>query len=129
MKCVIAFLSAMAMFCFPVYVQGQTVAVIPQVAAGSFDGGATTYSTSIQVINSESTAATLTIQFFNPDGSASGLSFLTNNSTAATFKGSLSSITIPSNDSIIIRSAPATQGGGQLGPGPDQWHGECGRHV
>ena len=44
------------------------VNIIPQVAAGSFDGGANSFTTIIQVINSSSTSASLTVEFFDTVG-------------------------------------------------------------
>ena len=50
---------------------GSTVTqIIPHVAAGSFGGATETFSTIIQIINSGTTAVTLTsVELFNQDGS------------------------------------------------------------
>ena len=99
----------LAALLWPAVVMGQTtnVAIVPQIAAGSFDGGLNSYSTAIQIINSETTPVTISAQFYTQNGTPSTLSFQTNLTTAPSFQGSLSSVTIASNDSIIIRTAAA----------------------
>jgi hypothetical protein len=112
MKQLVLFVGALFGIVCPVYSQvsnTQNVAIVPQVAAGSFDGGANVYSTMIQIINSEPVAANISIQFFTQSGTPSTLSFQTNNSTASSFTGSLSSVNIPSIDSIIIRTVNPVQ--------------------
>src|SRR5207244_6603727 len=47
-----------------------TTKVIPQIAIGSFDGGLTKYSTVIEVINTSSSALTVSGNFYNQDGTA-----------------------------------------------------------
>ena len=84
--------------------------IIPQVAAESFDGGATTFSTTIQVINVGTSAVSLTVDLFNQDGTASTIPFTTTNTTAPTFTGTLSSVSIPSNDAIVIQNGSVTAG-------------------
>ena len=87
-----------------------TVNIIPQVAAGSYDGGANSFTTIIQVINGSSTSATLTAEFFDTVGSVSTVPFTTNDTTVPTFTGSTSALTIPSNSSIILTSGTPSSG-------------------
>lgn len=84
--------------------------IIPQVAAGSFDAGATTFSTTIQVINVGTSAVSLTADFFNQNGSVSTIPFTTTDVTAPTFTGTLSSISIPSNAAIVIQNGSVAAG-------------------
>ena len=90
---------------------GTTITkIIPQVAAGSFDGGATTFSTTIQVINVGTSAVSLTVDLFNQDGTPSTIPFTTTNTTAPTFTATLSSVSIPSNDAIVIQNGSVAAG-------------------
>ncbi len=91
---------------------GSTVTqIIPHVAAGSFGGATETFSTIIQIINSGTTAVTLTsVELFNQDGSPSTVPFATTSSTAPTFTGSLSNLTLPANDSIVLTSGSTSTG-------------------
>ncbi len=85
--------------------------IIPQVAAGSFDGGANSFTTIIQVINHDSSASsTLMVELFDTLGAASTVPFTTTDSTAPTFTGSVSSLTIPSNSSIVLTSGTPSSG-------------------
>ncbi len=92
---------------------GDTVTrVILQMAVGSFDGGATDYTTTIQIINASSSAVTLTTaEFFNTDGTDSTVTFTTDNETVPSFVGSLSNVMIPANDSLVLTAASTDAGG------------------
>ena len=92
--------------------EGDTVTrVIPQIAVGSFDGGATDYTTTIQVINASSDAVTLTTaEFFNTDGTDSTVTLTTDNETAPSFAGSVSNVVIAANDSLVLTAASTDAG-------------------
>ena len=79
-----------------------TTSVIHQVAVGSFDGGATTFSTKVQMINAGTNSVTVSASFFNQDGTASTIPFETTSSMLASFTGSFSSFSLPANDSLVI---------------------------
>ena len=81
-----------------------TTKIIPQVAVGSYDGGLTTYSTVIQIINSGSVTATVSVNFYNENGSASTL---TMRSGSSTFTGALSNVSIPLNGITVITADTA----------------------
>ena len=91
---------------------GSTVTqIIPHVAAGSFAGATETFSTIIQIINAGTTAVELTsIELFNQDGSPSTVPFSTTSVTAPVFTGTLSNLTLPANDSIVLTSGNTSQG-------------------
>ncbi len=55
----------------------EVVTIVPHTAAGSFDGGATSYTTVVQVTNQTTGDAMVTAEFFGQDGSASTLPFNT----------------------------------------------------
>ena len=91
---------------------GDTVTnIVPQIAVGSYDGGATDYTTTIQIINGNSDAVTLSsADFFNTDGTDSTVSFTTDNDTVPSFTGSLSDFMIPANDSLLLTGAGSDAG-------------------
>ena len=92
--------------------------IIPQIAAGSFDGGATTFFTLIQVINAGTTPVSVTAEFFNQDGSPSTLPFIQASSAQDTdalpdtpsFTGSLTSFSLPANESLIMATGDTATG-------------------
>ncbi len=91
---------------------GSTVTqIIPHVAAGSFAGATETFSTIIQIINAGTTSVELTsIELFNQDGSPSTVPFSTTSVTAPVFTGTLSNLTLPANDSIVLTSGNTSTG-------------------
>ena len=76
--------------------------VIAQIAVGSFDANATKYKTVIQVVNEGTTAATISGNFYNEDGTASTLVVKTNVSTLPTFTGSFTSVSLAPNGILVI---------------------------
>ncbi len=87
---------------------GETVTkIIPQIAVGAFDGNALKYKTVIQVVNEAGTAATVSGNFYNQDGTASTLLLTTNLSTLPTVTGSFTSVNLPANSVMIITAATA----------------------
>jgi hypothetical protein len=86
------------------------------MAAGSFDGGASTYSTVIQIINPSTTAVSLTATFYNPDSTPSTLPMTTNSQAMPNFSGTLTT-TVPINGVLVIATNPPTLDG----PGVVLW--------
>ncbi len=87
---------------------GETATkIIPQIAVGAFDGNALRYKTVIQVVNEAGTAATVSGNFYNQDGTASTLVLTTNLSTLPTVTGSFTSVNLPPNSVLIITAATA----------------------
>ena len=86
------------------------VNIIPQVAAGSYDGGANSFTTIIQVINHDTVSASLTVELFDTVGAVSTVPFTTTDSTSPAFTGSVSSLTIPTNSSIVLTSGTPSSG-------------------
>ena len=84
-----------------------TTRIIPQVAVGSFDGNLSKYSTVIQIVNTGTTAATVTGTFYNEQGAASTLTLATN-ATPATFTGTTSSVSVNANSSLVISGGTTT---------------------
>lgn len=87
--------------------------VIPQIAVGSFDGNLTKYSTIIQVINTGTSAVTLTGNFYNETptstsaATASTLQMLTTASTVPTFTGSFSGLSLAASGVLVITADTA----------------------
>src|SRR3989304_966970 len=54
----------------------------PQIVAGSFDGGLTKYTTVIQIVNTNTSAITVSGNFYKQNGTAASLAFTTSPSTA-----------------------------------------------
>src|SRR5262249_55528219 len=81
-----------------------TTKIIPQIAVGSYDGGLTTYSTVVQIINSGGVPATVSVNFYNENGSPSTL---TMRNGANNFTGSLSNVSIPVNGIMVITADTA----------------------
>ena len=88
--------------------ESTTAKVIPQVAVGSFDGGLTKYVTVIQVVNTGSSAITVTGNFYKEDGTASTLPLATNLTTTATFTGTLPSVNLAGNQVLVISGGTTT---------------------
>lgn len=90
---------------------GTFVRIIPQIAIGSFDGGATKFSTVIEIINANVTSVNVSANFFNEDGSATNLNFTTNSSTIPIISnGTLTLFTLDPNKVLVISggTTPAT---------------------
>jgi hypothetical protein len=94
-----------------VAVYGQTAAttagttvtkIIPQIAVGSFDGGMSTYTTVIQIVNTNATAVRVTGNFYTQAGTASHL-LLT-----GVDDGVLPSTSIPARGVLVIKGEPAS---------------------
>jgi len=84
---------------------GTFTKIIPQMAIGSFDGGATKYSSVIEIINPNVISVNVSANFFNEDGSATNLNFTTNSSTIPTISnGTLTSLTLDPNKVLVISS-------------------------
>jgi hypothetical protein len=82
---------------------GTFTEIIPQIAIGSFDGGATKYSTVIEIINSNVISVSVSANFFNEDGSATNLNFTTNSPTIPTItSGTLASLTLDPSKVLVI---------------------------
>ena len=84
--------------------------ILPQIAAGSFDAGANSFTTIIQIINAGTSSVSLTVELFNTDGSASTVPFTTTDQTTPSFTGSVSSLTLPANGSIVLTSGDPSTG-------------------
>jgi len=110
-RCVLILLSVVPFLTDDAWSQtGAFTKIIPQIAIGSFDGGATKYSTVIEIINTNVISVNVSANFFNEDGSATNLNFTTNSSTIPTISnGTLSSLTLDPNKVLII-SAGTTPG-------------------
>ena len=82
--------------------------IIPQIAAGSFDGNATKYSTTIEIVNTGTTAATLTGNFYVPaSGAASTMAFTSNITAATVTSGALASTSL-NPGAILVLTAGTT---------------------
>lgn len=90
---------------------GTTITkIVPQIVAGSFDGNLTEYTTVIQVVNTNSSAITVSGNFFKQDGTAASLAFTTNLTAAAVTSGALSSFSLSANQVLVITSSAAASG-------------------
>ena len=90
---------------------GTTITkVVPQIVAGSFDGNLTKYTTVIQVVNTGSSAVTVSGNFYKQDGTASSLAFTTNITAAAVANGVLSSFSLAANSVLVITSSASASG-------------------
>src|SRR2546422_4460538 len=103
-RCVLALLIVFPFFVNSAWSQtGTFTKIIPQIAIGSFDGGATKYSTVIEIIKSNVISVNVSANFFNEDGSATNLNFTTNSSTIPTIiNGTLTSLTLDPNKVLVI---------------------------
>src|SRR6058998_1652920 len=82
---------------------GTFTKIIPQIAIGSFDGGATKYSMVIEIINSNVISANVSANFFNEDGSPTNLTFTTNSLTVPTINnGTLTPLTLDPSKVLVI---------------------------
>jgi hypothetical protein len=88
----------------------QITKIIPQIVAGSFDGGLSKYSTTIEIVNTNSTAVTVTANFYSQSGSASNLAFSTNLSSASVSNGVLSSFSLGAGQVLVINTPASASG-------------------
>ena len=86
--------------------EGPTTKAIPQIVVGAYDGESH-YGTVIEVINPNTTAITVSGNFYNEDGSPSTLTFATNLSSEPNFTGSFSKVNLPAS-SILVLSVGTT---------------------
>jgi hypothetical protein len=92
----------------------QTTKVIPQMPLGSFDGGLTTYSTVIQIVNISGMAQNVTGNFYEEDGAP--LDNVTLNAgTSALANGVLAAVSIVKDGVLVI------DGGGKEATGVIAW--------
>ena len=89
---------------------GLVVQIVPQIVAGSYDGGQTKYGTIMQVVNHLASPVTVSADFFSEDGSLAPLLMRTSNITRPTFTGSLSTLEIQSNSVLVITADAAPTG-------------------
>jgi hypothetical protein len=84
--------------------------ILPQIAVGSFDGNLSKYSTTIQIVNTGTSAVTVKGNFYKQaDGSPSDLTYTTNLSGVSVTAGVLNETSLPANSSLVITgSLPTT---------------------
>jgi hypothetical protein len=88
----------------------QLTKIVPQVVAGSFDGGLSKYSTTIEVVNTNSSAITVSGNFYSQSGSAASVAFTTNLSAASVTNGTLGSFSLGANQVLVITTSAASAG-------------------
>src|SRR6266850_3823828 len=76
--------------------------VLPQIAVGSFDGNLTKYSTVIEIVNTGSTALTVSGNFYNTNGTPSTVAYATNLAATPTITGTIPSISLGANNVLVI---------------------------
>jgi hypothetical protein len=77
--------------------------IVPQIAAGSFDNGQTTYSTVTQIINPTVVSLTISGMFFNVSGNPSSLVLVTNSTAQPTISnGTLNTIVLDPGKVLTI---------------------------
>jgi hypothetical protein len=81
--------------------------VIPQIAVGSPDADVTKYKTVIQIVNEGTTAATVSGNFYNEDGTPSTLVLKTNLTSVPTVTGTFAFVTLPANGILTITADTA----------------------
>ena len=91
--------------------KGASFTIVPHTAAGSFDGGATSYTTVVQVTNQTTGDQVVTAEFFGQDGSVSTLPFNTTDPTVPSFTGTFGPVTLPSNGTVVITSSSSVTTG------------------
>jgi hypothetical protein len=89
---------------------GTTVIkIIPQIASGSFDNGATRYSTVIEIINPDVTSINVSGSFFTETGTPSTLPFATTSTTTPTFSnGTFDTFQLDPGKIIVISTGTTT---------------------
>jgi hypothetical protein len=86
---------------------GTTTKVVAQIAAGAYDG-ATHYGTIIEIINPNSSAVTVSGNFYNDNGSTSTLTYATNLSSQPTFSGSFSNLNLPASSILVLSTGTSS---------------------
>ncbi len=91
---------------------GTTITkIVPQIVAGSFDGGLTKYTTVIQIVNTNSSAVTVSGNFYKEDGTAASLAFTTNLTAATVTSGALTSFSLAANQVLVVSSSTSVTTG------------------
>lgn len=88
----------------------STTRVIPQIAIGSFDSGATKYSTTVEVINTGMTDATVAGAFYKEDGDLLTTPMAASLENEVEFTGKLPLLTLPAGHILVVSggATPAT---------------------
>jgi hypothetical protein len=86
---------------------GLRVSVIPQIVAGSFDGGASNYSTVIQVLNTGPSTINVTGDFYDQTGAVSTLQV---NANGSAFAGTLPSASLEPNAMLVFTTGSPAVG-------------------
>ena len=86
------------------------VIIVPQIAAGSFDGGVTSYNTVIQIANQTTVDVEINVEVFEQNGTPSNLTFHTDDLYLGTFTGVFGPCTLPPNHSVVITSEQMATG-------------------
>src|SRR5438874_2700367 len=77
--------------------------VVAQVAAGNFGSvEPRSYGTVTEVVNTTTTAETVSANFYNEDGTAATAAFKTNLTSKPTFTGSFSNVSLPAGGILVI---------------------------
>ena len=80
---------------------GTVTKVVPQIAVGAYDDK-THYATIIEIINPNASAITLSGNFYNEDGSPSGLIYATNMPSQPQIIGSFNNLSVAANSILVI---------------------------
>jgi len=75
--------------------------VVAQIASGAYDP-ATHFGTIIEIVNPNSSAITVSGNFYNENGTPSTLTFATNFSSQPTFTGSFNSLNLPASSILVL---------------------------
>jgi hypothetical protein len=86
--------------------------VIPQIVVGSLDGGMTTYSTVIQIVNTSGDANSISANFYKEDGSALNNVTLTAGTSNLT-TGVLPAAAISKDEVYVISGGGTAAAGGE----------------
>lgn len=78
--------------------------VVPHIAFGNFGS---LYTTVIQIINTKSTAVTVTGNFYTQSGTPSTATYTTNLTSTPTFTGTLNNVTLAANSVLVISASGA----------------------
>jgi hypothetical protein len=89
--------------------------VVPQIAAGSYDNGISSYTTVIQLVNTSGAANTINASFYKEDGTALNNVTLTAGGSSVT-SGVLSSVSL-AKDAVYVISGGGTSAAGVVGWG------------
>jgi hypothetical protein len=83
--------------------------IIPQVVIGSFDGGLTRYSTTMEIVNVDAAETTIDFSFYKEDGTPSPLALSTNVAGHPSFVGDLSGFKLDPNKVLVISGGTTAQ--------------------